>query len=157
MTTSSEKLLSQLHPLLQQKIRQMAEALEQEGIKIVVVQGLRTWEEQDALYQQGRTKPGNIVTNAPAGHSYHNYALACDCAPENPDGSVDWNAEHPQWKHMEEVGTSLGLVSGANWTRLVDAPHFQITGAYPVSPNDELRRLYQGGGLPAVWEGLEKI
>jgi peptidoglycan L-alanyl-D-glutamate endopeptidase CwlK len=106
MNAASEKLLSDLHPLLQQKVRQMAEMLEQEGIQIVVVQGLRTCEEQDALYQQGRTKPGKIVTDAPAGHSYHNYALACDCAPENPEGSLDWNVDHPEWKRMEEVGTS---------------------------------------------------
>lgn len=38
---------------------------------------LRTFSEQDALFAQGRTKPGKIVTNAKAGLSYHNYGLAC--------------------------------------------------------------------------------
>lgn len=38
---------------------------------------LRTFEEQEAIYAQGRTKPGKIVTNARGGQSYHNFGLAC--------------------------------------------------------------------------------
>ena len=39
---------------------------------------LRTFAEQDALYAQGRTKPGKIVTNAKGSQSYHCYGLAVD-------------------------------------------------------------------------------
>ena len=39
---------------------------------------LRTFAEQDALYAQGRTKAGSIVTKARGGQSYHNYGLAID-------------------------------------------------------------------------------
>ena len=39
---------------------------------------LRTFAEQDALFAQGRSKPGKIVTNAKGGMSYHNYGLAID-------------------------------------------------------------------------------
>lgn len=39
---------------------------------------IRTFAEQEALYAQGRTKPGKVVTNAKAGMSYHNYGLAVD-------------------------------------------------------------------------------
>ncbi|WP_445670015.1 M15 family metallopeptidase [Paenibacillus sp. FSL R10-2771] len=38
-------------------------------VNIVITQGLRTISEQDALYAQGRTKPGQIVTNAKGGTS----------------------------------------------------------------------------------------
>ncbi|MGN7308723.1 M15 family metallopeptidase, partial [Bacillus subtilis] len=41
------------------------------GIPIVITQGLRTVAEQDALYAQGRSKPGKVVTNARGGYSYH--------------------------------------------------------------------------------------
>lgn len=40
--------------------------------------GLRTYEEQNALYAQGRTAPGNKVTNAKGGFSNHNFGIAFD-------------------------------------------------------------------------------
>ena len=43
-----------------------------------VVQGLRTWAEQQALWNQGRTTPGKIVTHAQGGQSWHNYGLAAE-------------------------------------------------------------------------------
>ena len=123
-----------------------------QGETIAVVQGLRTVQQQDALYAQGRTTPGKEVTNAPGGYSWHNMGLAVDCAPL--EGIVvDWDANHPAWKQMEESGVSLGLTSGANWVRLVDAPHFQITGRFPEgAPDDEVRAIFDAGGLQAVWD-----
>ncbi len=155
MNPHSELLLSQVHPMLAARIQAMASNLETQGIKIVVVQGLRTVEQQDKLYAQGRANPGKIVTNAKGGQSWHNYGLAVDCAPENSDGTVDWNAAHPSWKAMEKAGVDMGLVSGATWTRLVDAPHFQMTGDFPENaPNDQARELLASGGLRAVWDAV---
>ena len=57
-----------------------------------VTQGLRTYAEQDALYAQGRTVPGEIVTNAAAGYSWHNFGNAVDLVPEDITiGQPDWN------------------------------------------------------------------
>jgi peptidoglycan L-alanyl-D-glutamate endopeptidase CwlK len=149
--------LAMVYKPLADKIMQMAEMLEGEGIVIRVVQGSRTWAEQDALYAQGRTAAGKVVTNAKGGYSYHNFGLAVDCGPMLADDSnIDWNAAHPAWKRMEAVGVSLGLVSGANWIRLVDAPHFQLTGRFPEgAPDDEIRALAQSPeGLQAVWDAV---
>lgn len=156
MNASSQQRLSIVFPALAEKIYQLSTRCLQEGFAICVVQGLRTVEEQQALYEQGRNgNPGKIVTNAPGGHSWHNFGLAVDCAPVEPDGSIDWNAEHPQWKLMERIGVSLGLTSGANWIRIVDAPHFQLTGRFPEgAPDDEVRELYKAGGLQAVWDAV---
>lgn len=38
---------------------------------------IRTFAQQTEEYAKGRTKPGKIVTNAKAGQSAHNFALAC--------------------------------------------------------------------------------
>jgi len=126
---------------------------------------MRTVDEQHALWLKGRHPDGTfidpvrhagVVTNADGGHSWHNFGLAVDCEPVEKDGSIDWNAAHPQWKLMEKTGVELGLTSGANWLRLKDAPHFQITGRFPVgAPDDEVRRLYLQGGLLAVWAAVE--
>ena len=151
----SETRLSQVYPVLADKIRKLYDMLLVEGITIVVVQGLRTIDEQNALFAQGRSTPGKIVTNARGGQSWHNYGCAVDCAIQNLDRSIDWNASHPSWKRMEEVGVSLGMTSGANWKRIVDAPHFQITGRFPEgAPDAEVQQLLQENGIQAVWDAI---
>jgi peptidoglycan L-alanyl-D-glutamate endopeptidase CwlK len=150
MDPISEARLGEVHPALAEKVRQMAEMLEQENITIRVTQGLRSWAEQEALYAQGRTVPGSIVTNAPPGTSWHNFGLAADVAPF--DGSIpDWNLSHPVWKRIVSVGESCGLVAGAEFRTFPDWPHFQLTGQLPVSPDDAVRAAYQSGGMEAVW------
>jgi len=165
MNSVSVARLQLVAPQLADKIVQMDRILSSEGIQIVVAQGVRTWAEQDALWQKGRNPDGSfvdpvhhagVVTNARGGHSWHNFGLAVDCDPDDPTKEgfqIDWNAEHPQWKRMEAVGVSLGLTSGANWKRLADAPHFQITGRFPEgAPTDEVRELFQASGYQAVWD-----
>lgn len=162
MNTASQERLDKVFPKLATKIRQLSTLLAAEDIFLTVAQGLRTIEEQDALFFKGRDSDGDvinkaqIVTNARGGHSWHNFGLAVDCYPEGTDLKIDWNPQHPQWKRMEVIGVSLGLCSGANWVRLVDAPHFQLTGRFPEgAPTDEVRELYKSGGLLAVWTAVE--
>lgn len=161
MDTVSEARLSLIYPVLADKVRRMHDALEQEGIEIRVVQGLRSWTEQDALYAQGRTISGAIVTNCPGGHSYHNFGLAVDCVPSTHGPGQpfdpDWNASHPYWKRMSDIGQSLGLVSGATWRTFPDAPHFQINGRFPMgAPSDEVRQTFRDGGMAQVWAEIDK-
>ena len=146
----SEQRLSEVHPKLAEKVRSMADLLAQENITIRVVQGLRSWGEQATLYAQGRTVPGQVVTNAKPGTSWHNYALAVDVAPFD-SGIPDWNVDHPAWKRIVAVGESVGLVSGSTWRTFPDWPHFQLTGQLPVSPDDAVRAAYETGGQSAIW------
>lgn len=141
-----------VHPKLAAAIRQM-DAMAPD-LDIQVTQGLRTWAEQDALYAQGRTKPGAIVTHAPGGYSWHNFGLAVDLVPEDiTPGQPDWNVLHPAWARMVSLAESLGLVSGAEWLGAEkDTPHIQLTGRFPVTPDDETRLLYGQGGINSVWE-----
>jgi peptidoglycan L-alanyl-D-glutamate endopeptidase CwlK len=159
MDTISEQRLALVAPGLAKKIRQMSDTLEQQGIYIRVVQGLRTVSEQDALYAQGRTAPGEIVTNAPGLESYHCYGLAADCVPSlngpNEAYDPDWQQSHPNWRTMWNLGQSLGLTVGAFWTTFPDAPHFQIQGPYPVGkPDPELQTMLTTQGMPAVWDAV---
>lgn len=151
MDTVSELRLSLVYPGLAQKVRDMAAQLEEEAIDIRVTQGLRTMAEQDALYAQGRTSTGSIVTNAAAGTSWHNFGLAVDVVPLTPHG-VDWDVSHPVWRRIVAVGSSLGLVAGAEWRTFPDWPHFQLPGRFPASPSDEARTILATRGLAGVWE-----
>ena len=66
-------------------VRSLAEALlarsAAAGIPLTVTFTYRSPATQAALYAQGRTTPGRVVTNARAGESFHNYGLAFDVVP----------------------------------------------------------------------------
>jgi hypothetical protein len=49
-------------------------------------------------------------------------------------------------------GVGGGIIGGEIWRTFPDWPHFQLTGSFPVSPNDAARALLAGGGLPDVWK-----
>lgn len=156
MDNFSEARLGEINPILAARIRKLAWMLEQEGIEIHVTQGLRSWNEQQSLWQQGRDAQGNVndkskvVTNAKAGSSWHNFGLACDVAPF--DGSIpDWNNSHPCWARIVAVGESLGLVAGARFRTFPDWPHLQLTGRFPISPDSEVIQIFKDAGMEALW------
>lgn len=154
MDAVSEARLKDVHPALADKVRRLAEAVQLEGIEFRVTQGLRSWADQSKLYAQGRTAPGWKVTNAKAGESWHNYGLAIDIAPDDPKlpgYQPDWNESHPAWARVIAVGESLGLKSGKSFR---DMPHFEMTGKWPSKPPDEVRSLFEHGGVQAVWNEL---
>jgi len=106
---------------------------------------LRTFEEQDAIYAQGRTKlydsKGNklgIVTKAKGGQSHHNYGLALDIClvkDTNNDGKFDTTSWEDtidfdkdgksDWMEIVEIFQKNGWEWGGAWKGLVDKPHFQ--------------------------------
>jgi peptidoglycan L-alanyl-D-glutamate endopeptidase CwlK len=149
MDAASEVKLALVCPKLATLIRALAGMVTDEPIR--VTQGLRTWAEQEAIYQQGRTTPGEIVTNARPGYSWHQFGLAVDVAPFDSEGNPDWNETHPVWKQLITFGESLGMYSGDEFTHH-DDPHFQLTGIFPVTPNDDARQILQTQGLQAVWD-----
>lgn len=164
MDAVSEARLDEVHPVLAERVRQMAEMLDGENITIRVTCGLRPWKMQAELYQDGRDSKGNIVdlskvvTRAKPGHSYHQFGLAVDVAPF--DGGIpDWNANHPAWKRIVAVGESCGLTSGTTFRTLPECPHFQMTGRLPVSPDDGVRTAFTATGIHGVWAetGLEPV
>lgn len=162
MDDVSEARLKDVMPALANRIRQMAQILEGEGTVIRVVQGLRSWKQQDDLYAQGRTAPGKIVTNCPGGHSYHCFGMAVDCVPSlngvDQSFEPDWNAEHPTWKRMIALGIGLGLDSGSTWRTFKDYPHFQLTGVFPEgAPDDEVRSIFKQAGMEGVWAEAEIV
>jgi len=88
--------------------------------------GLRSLEEQDKLYQQGRSKPGRIVTNAPAGSSAHNWGCATDWAEFFPgfSGQDIWNKAN--WRHFESVARQVPNIRWGGYFSIVDKPHIEL-------------------------------
>lgn len=124
-----EEKLRELHPVLASKARELVRKAEAEGISIIITQGVRTIAEQNALYEQGRSKPGKVVTNARGGYSYHNYGLAfdyCVCDRVGEKLIPNWTVDK-RWLRVGAIGKSLGLEWGGDWEDFKDFPHFQLT------------------------------
>lgn len=131
---AARPLPDSLHPIVEEKSRELVEAAEEIGIDILITDGFRSIEEQDLIYQQGRSSDGNIVTYVEGGESYHNYGLAIDFALRLDDGSVVWDIERddngngePDWFEVAEIGKTLGFDWGGDWMRFKDYPHFEMT------------------------------
>lgn len=98
-----------------------------EGINVQISSGLRTNDEQNRLYAKGRTAPGNIVTNARAGQSAHNYGLAVDYFLTNHNGTEAVWAINAQWKRVAVIAKSMGFTWGGDWASFPDASHLEYT------------------------------
>lgn len=116
--------MDNLHPLLELKIKQLTSLCNNEGLKIRVTQGYRSKAEQDALYAQGRTKAGKIVTNAKGGYSMHNWGVAFDICRN--DGRGPYDDSDGFFTKVGKLGQSIGLEWGGSWKSIVDKPHFQL-------------------------------
>lgn len=117
--------VTQLHPDLQAKIRQMQAMCEAEGLPLGIGECLRSVEEQDALYAQGRTAPGNIVTYA-RGSSYssqHQWGIAFDFFKNVPGHAFD---DVGFFQTIGSMAKNLGLAWGGDWTSPVDMPHIYL-------------------------------
>jgi peptidoglycan L-alanyl-D-glutamate endopeptidase CwlK len=125
----SERVISTLHARLRDKARQLVQRAALGGIKIKIISGLRTYDEQNALYAQGRTSSGKIVTNARGGYSNHNFGVAFDVGVFSADGSK-YIDESPSYKIVGQLGKSLGFEWGGDWSSIQDQPHFQLRPAW---------------------------
>jgi peptidoglycan L-alanyl-D-glutamate endopeptidase CwlK len=152
MDPRTNMLLADLHPVVASKFASLAAGFSAAtGDSLEVVQGLRSWQAQSVLYDQGRTAPGAVVTNAPPGYSWHEFGLALDVCPKSLLRTPGWSPANPLWKVMQQLAQAQGFTCGACWTH-PDTPHLQITGRFPVSPDDEVRQLFLCGGIQAVWD-----
>ena len=123
----SERNIATLLPQAQPIARALIESAAAIGIAIKVISGTRTYEEQNALYEQGRSKAGRIVTNARGGYSNHNFGIAFDIGVFEGGRYID---ESPAYKAVGALGIKLGLEWGGNWKTIQDEPHFQFRPAW---------------------------
>ena len=121
------RLLSSLEPITEEKIRRLIAASAAVGLEVYVVTAYRTYPEQDALFSQGRTSPGNKVTNARGGESWHNFGRAVDLAFEDEMGKPDWDRPMDQWKLLGAMGEMIGLEWGGKFEGLGDYGHFHYS------------------------------
>jgi peptidoglycan L-alanyl-D-glutamate endopeptidase CwlK len=120
-----------VQPLVLRKALEVVNEMTKRGYNVTIYQSFRSKAEQDAIYAQGRTKPGAIVTNAKGGESLHNYGVAVDIVFV-VNGKPSWSDKHA-WAELGSVGKSVGFEWGGDWKGFVDRPHFQLTLGHSLS------------------------
>ena len=140
-----------LHPALQARANAFLDDAKRQGLDLVFNEGFRPNERQQALYEKGRTVDGNIITNAPAGKSIHNYGMAFDVVPRSLKTDPNWGPESPLWNSVGETARKYGLEWGGDWSKFTDKPHVQAAGA----SWQDLRGLPQENGFPKLPEDVE--
>lgn len=127
-------------------------AMAAKGVTVEVISGLRSWAAQAALYAQGRTKPGRIVTKARPGSSWHNYGLAIDLGLFRNGVYLDERKPTEADKLYAEIGklaAAHGIEWAGNWKSFTESPHFQVAFGKTLA---ELREK-----MPAVGYDVNKL
>lgn len=138
----SEKNIATLHPKVQPYARALIQKAAAKGWKFVITSGLRTYAEQDALFNK---RPQ--VTKARGGFSNHNFGLAFDVTLFSGSKPV-WDS--PLYDAVVVIATELGLEWGGSWKSFKDKPHYQLRPTWAAGMSEgvmltELRRRKAAG------------
>lgn len=138
----SETLLAPLYPPFADKLRQLLAAL---GEGWVISEGFRSFAEQDAFYEQGRSRPGALITRDRAGYSGHNYGMAAHVRPAE--------ASNEQYFRLATEAKNLELKWGGNdeTGKFIEMSRVEML----IATMDGCLAIFKKGGLPAVWAAFD--
>lgn len=116
----------------------------------LVFESWRSDERQAFLYAQGRTAPGEIVTNAPPGLSFHSVGLAVDLVFDaNPA------TEKPEWTWTGDYFTLTKIMLGYGFEAIAfEKAHFQISYGLTIK---EIKQITDNSGVLGLWQQLDKL
>lgn len=132
--------ISLLYPELRDLCREFISRCAACELKVGISQTYRTRTEQEALYAQGRTAPGNIVTRARYPLSPHNWGLAFDIYRNDGKGAY-YNGDG-WFERCGAIGRELGLTWGGDFKSFRDRPHFELKRLLPDASVAQVRRRY---------------
>lgn len=128
--------------------RQSLISLSKAGLYPRIGSATRTYAEQDALYAQGRSTAGDVVTQARGGQSKHNFGIAWDITLHDAKGRyLTYDSSGSKLDDYARIGDLCrikGIVEwGGDWPkRIADQPHLQmVTGV----GTEELRERFEKG------------
>lgn len=150
---------TKLYGPFRRKMEQLVVNCARRGVDYYAISGMRTPEEQDALFAQGRTRTGPIVTKARGGQSAHNFGVAEDFCKDSDRERAglqpDWDAE--EYNILAEEAEKLGLEAGHRW-KFKDSPHVQLPLSKYGITMKQLYNIYRSSGnMGAVWAYLDKF
>ena len=136
----NSRSLNDLIPPAKERVERFLSLCKDEGIDLLVTSTYRDNESQNALYEQGRTTAGKVVTNAKAGDSWHNWRCAVDVVPM-VNGKPNWDGLHPVWDQIGKLGEQAGLEWAGRWRTFKELAHFQYTGGLTLTDLKEGKEI----------------
>ena len=180
----SQQRLKEVHPVLASRATYLIDDCASLGIYLRITMGLRSQNEQHALYLQGR-QPLDVVnearlavgwapitdaanespvTDADYLLSMHCYGLALDAdpsedspmAPFNPDWKVfdSPGVMDPKWAKVLEIAKTHQLAEGAQWTTKKRDYPHFFPEELAPSPTPEMQQALKDAGVEGVWNLL---
>lgn len=142
----SDKSLEKLKGVHPDVVKVFKEAIKESPYDFRITHGVRSAEEQNELYQQGRTKPGKIVTKADGYTKKSNHQIKLDGYGHAVDifvcgyvkngkyikTTTDEGYEYSKLKavadHIKAIAKKLNInISwGGDWSKFKDYPHFEL-------------------------------
>ncbi len=129
--------IKELSPLAQIACNLFLDECKKAGLNVLITETYRSQNRQNWLYEQGRTRAGNIVTWTK--NSRHTSRLAWDIC-KNVKGQE--YSDSAFFAKCGEVAKGLGITWGGIWST-PDKPHFEITNGWK-SPVQEVEMVEQG-------------
>lgn len=117
----NSRKLSDLRPDVRANAELLLAECERQGLRVLVTQTLRDDEYQARLYAQGRTLPGQIVTNSKV-TTFHGAGLAFDIC-QNIKGQE--YSDPAFFRNVAIIAKHMGFSWGGDWKTFPDRPHFQ--------------------------------
>lgn len=121
------------HHTLRDALPSILDKMASIGHPMRIVSGRRSDEEQQALYAQGRTAPGKVVTQLDGVTKRSKHQVQADGTHHAVDvvfvgpspHSVRWDGP---WDSFGALVRQHKLVWGGDWRRFRDRPHVEVKG-----------------------------
>lgn len=153
--TTSCRDIKQLSAQAQKACALFMERCKAAGLNVLITETYRSQERQDYLYQQGRSRPGKVVTWTRS--SRHTSRRAWDIC-KNVKGQEYSDVSF--FKRCGAIAAELGITWGGTWKSSPDTPHFEIDASWkePVKEEQEVVKKIkmQVNGVIKQVEVIEK-
>lgn len=117
----NSRSLADLRPDVRNNVETLLELCKAQGLNVLVTQTLRDDEYQAYLYEQGRSRPGAIVTNSRT-TTFHGKGLAVDFCENCKGHEYD---DPAFFRNVAIIAKGLGFSWGGDWKSFPDYPHLQ--------------------------------
>ena len=129
--------INELAPVAQKACRLFLQECEEAGLNVLITETYRSSERQDYLYEQGRTRPGKVVTWTR--DSRHESRMAWDIC-KNIKGQE--YSDTAFFAKCGAIAKKLGITWGGTW-KTPDQPHFEVTKDWKYEEDEEVVEKYE--------------
>lgn len=118
--TNTCRDINELHVTAQSACRLFLQECQKAGVNVFITETYRSQARQSYLYEQGRTRPGQVVTWTK--NSNHMGRSAWDIAVSPPANLYDTATLNK----AGAIARKLGITWGGDWPNNIDRPHFEV-------------------------------